>query len=239
MKKKFFIFLILATAAGISRAANPQVTLYISGAVSGNIVLELYADQAPFTTQNFINYVQSGFYNGLIFHRVISGFMIQGGGFDANLTPKTTGPAIINESSNGLSNLRGSIAMARTSDPHSATSQFFINHANNSFLDYVPVVYDSYDNAYSYYGYCVFGQVVSGMNVVDAIAALPTTTKNGMTDVPVNNVIIQNAAITLNAPVCAEKLEGDINGDCKVNLLDFFKMAENWLICNSITPVCN
>ena len=130
--------------------------------------------------------------------------------------------------------------MARTNDPFSATSQFYINQnpANNTGLDYVPVYYP-YGNAASYYGYCVFGHVVSGMNIVDAIAVLPTTAKSGMTDVPVNNVIIQTATITLNAPVCASKLQGDINGDCKVNFKDFLAIAQNWLMCNSITPACN
>jgi len=239
MKKNFVICLIL-TAAGACFAANPRVTLHITGAVTGDIVLELDANKTPVTTANFINYVKNGFYNGLIFHRVINNFMIQAGGYDANFAPRTPGAPIVNESFNGLSNLRGTIAMARTNEPHSATSQFFINQKieNNTSLDYNPVVYDDYGNAYSYYGYCVFGQVISGMNIVDAIAVLPTTTKGGMADVPVNNVIIQSATITLNAPVCAQKLTGDFNGDCKVNLLDFKKIAENWLSCNSIT-ICN
>lgn len=239
MKKLIFcILLILPILSGISSAVNPQVTLQISGAVSGNIVLELYADKAPVTTANFINYVRGNFYNGLIFHRVINGFMIQGGGFDTNLVQKATGAAIVNESTNGLSNLRGTIAMARTPDPDSATSQFFINHQNNLFLNYGAIAYDGNNEPYRKIGYCVFGKVLSGMNIVDAIAALPTTIKNGMSDVPVNNVIIQNETVTLNAPVCAEKLIGDIDGDCNIDLKDFAKMAENWLGCNSIT-ICN
>ncbi|MGA2915872.1 MAG: peptidylprolyl isomerase [Sedimentisphaerales bacterium] len=239
VKKIFFVLFILAAVGSVSSAVNPQVTLHITGAVDGNIVLELDVNKAPITTANFINYVQSGFYNGLIFHRVVNNFMIQGGGYDVNLAPKATGPSIINESFNRLSNVRGTIAMARTPEPNSATSQFFINQADNSSnLDYDPVVYDGSNNAYSYYGYCVFGHVVSGMNIVDAIAVLSTTTKNGMANVPVNNVIIQSATITLNAPVCAQKLQGDINGDCKVNFKDFVAIAQNWLMCNSIT-VCN
>jgi cyclophilin family peptidyl-prolyl cis-trans isomerase len=238
MRIKWFIGVILSVIAGISSAANPQVTLHISGAVTGDIVLEIYADKAPVTAANFINYVQGGFYNGLIFHRVVSGFMIQGGGFDTNLVAKTTGPAIISESSNGLSNLRGTIAMARTADPHSATSQFFINHVDNAFLDDVPVFYSG-GNAYKKYGYCVFGRVISGISVVDAIAALPTTTESGVQNVPVNDVIIQSASVTFNAPVCATKLEGDVDGDCNVDMADFFKLAQNWLACNSITSACN
>lgn len=242
MKMQFCIYavLILSAVAGIVSAANPQVTLQITGAVNGTIVLEIYADKAPVTAANFISYVKSGFYNGLIFHRVINNFMIQGGGFDTNVVYKTpTYPQIINESSNGLSNIAGTIAMARTPDPHSASSQFFINQVNNLSLDYASVLYDGSNNAYSKYGYCVFGKVLSGMNVVNAIAVLPTTTKNSMTDVPVNNVIIQSATVTFNAPVCAEKFQGDVNKDCKVNLADYAAMAEDWLDCNSILPTCN
>jgi len=215
---------------------NPEVTLTITGAVSGSIVIELYADEAPITVENFLNYVQAGFYDGLIFHRVIPDFMIQGGGFNTDMVKKTTQPPIINESSNGLSNLRGTIAMARTPDPHSATSQFFINQnpEHNLFLDYAPVVYDGANNAYSKYGYCVFGEVLSGMDVVDAIAALQTTD-----DRPNNDVIIQSATITQNTPFCIEKLPGDIDGDCDVDFADFVKLAQNWLACNSTTAPCN
>ena len=239
MKIKFFVLLILLSITGVSFGANPQVTLQISGAVNGNIVVELYADKAPITTVNFINYVESGFYNGLIFHRVIPNFMIQGGGFDVNLVQKTPGPSIINESSNGLSNIRGTLAMARTPVPNSATSQFFINQANNLSLDYGSIAYDGSSEPYIKVGYCVFGRVISGMNIVDAIAALPTTTEGGMANVPINDVIIQNAAVTLDTPVCIEKLEGDIDGDCDVDFADFANLATNWLACNSITAACN
>jgi peptidyl-prolyl cis-trans isomerase B (cyclophilin B) len=222
---------------------NPEVTLQIIGAVNGSIVIELYANEAPLTVENFLNYVQTGFYDGLIFHRVIPDFMVQGGGFDTNLVKKTPGDSIISESSNGLSNLRGRLAMARTPDPHSATSEFFINHVDNEFLDYDSLVYDGSNTAYSKYGYCVFGEVLSGMDVVDAIAAVSTDTENDgasvpMDDVPINDVIIQSATITLNVPVCAEKLDGDANGDCSVNFADFVKLAQNWLACNSMTSVC-
>jgi cyclophilin family peptidyl-prolyl cis-trans isomerase len=238
MKCKLLILAILSAFAGICSAANPQVTLHITGAVTGNIVLEIYADKAPVTAANFINYVQTGFYNGLIFHRVINNFMIQGGGFDTNLVYKTPGPAIINESSNRLSNLRGTIAMARTSNTDSATAQFFINHQNNTSLNYGALTYDYNYSVVAQVGYCVFGNVISGMSVVDAIAVLPTTTVGTMENVPVNAVIIQSATITLNAPVCATKLEGDIDGDCNVDFADFVKLAQHWLSCNSIT-ICN
>ena len=217
---------------------NPEVTLTITGAVQGQIVIELYADKAPVTVENFLNYVQSGFYEGLIFHRVIPGFMIQSGGFDTNLAYKTPGAPIINESSNRLSHVRGTVAMARTTNADTASSQFFINHANNLFLDYGYVGYSAQ------IGYCVFGEVLSGMDVVDAIAAVTTHSESNtdgqtMNDVPVDDIIIQSAIITQNVPVCAEKLAGDVNGDCSVNFEDFAKMAENWMACNSITTVCH
>jgi cyclophilin family peptidyl-prolyl cis-trans isomerase len=224
VKFKLLILAILSVLVGVSSAANPQVTLHITGAVTGDIVLEIYADKAPITAANFLNYVRTGFYDGLIFHRVISGFMIQGGGYDPNLAKKTPGSEIINESYNGISNLRGTIAMARTPEPHSATSEFFINHADNLFLDYGTVAYDNYDNAYILVGYCVFGKVLSGMDIVDAIAALETT--DG--DVPEEDVII-HAAVTLDPGVCALAGQGDINGDCTVDLLDFMILAQHWL----------
>lgn len=236
MKNCGYFVLILSAVCGMVQGSNPQVTLEISGAASGTIVLELYADKAPVTVANFIQYVQSGHYAGLIFHRVISGFMIQGGGYNTSLVRQSTQPAIINESSNGLSNTAGTIAMARTPYPHSATSEFFINQVDNLFLDYAPVLYDASENAYSKYGYCVFGRVVSGMELVSTIAALPTTTKGSMSNVPVNNVIIQSATITRAAPVCAEKLAGDLNGDCTVDFEDFVVLAQHWMMCNSITP---
>jgi cyclophilin family peptidyl-prolyl cis-trans isomerase len=236
MKYCVHLILLLSFVFGIAKAANPEVTLHVSGAVNGTVVVELYADKAPITVANFMNYVKRGFYNGLVFHRVIPGFMIQGGGYNTNLVKMAINPAIMNESSNGLSNVTGTIAMARTPYPHSATSEFFINQVDNLFLDYVPILYDASDNAYSKYGYCVFGKVLSGMDIVNAIAILPTTTKVNMGNVPVNNVIIQSAIITRNAPVCAVKLAGDINGDCTVDFEDFIVIAQNWLICNSITP---
>jgi cyclophilin family peptidyl-prolyl cis-trans isomerase len=152
----------------------------------GDIVIELDRKAAPVTTANFIEYAGSGFYDGTIFHRVIRGFMIQGGGFTAKMVQKKTRDPIINEAKNGLSNKRGTIAMARSSNPNSATSQFFINHVDNTPLDYVN---DKQP------GYAVFGKVTEGMDVVDAIAAVKTTTRNGMDDVPVEPVVIESATI--------------------------------------------
>ena len=238
MKRYVFVILLLSAHFGVAQAANPQVRLQVSGATTGTIVLEIYADKAPVTAANFINYVKSGFYNGLIFHRVIPGFMVQGGGFTTSLVKKTaTYPAIINESYNGLSNVTGTLAMARTAYAHSASSEFFINVANNTFLDYGSFTYDYYSGQpVAHIGYCVFGKVLSGMTVVNAIAALTTTTENSMQNVPVNDVIIQSATVTLNAPVSAEKLEGDLNGDCAVNLADLAQIAQNWMLNNSILP---
>lgn len=239
---RFSVLSVLFLGAWLS-AANPQVSLQITGGVSGTIVLEIYADKAPVTAANFISYVKNGFYNGLIFHRVIPGFMIQGGGFNTSLVQKTPGAAIINESSNRLSNLRGTIAMARTTAADSATAQFFINHADNPGLDYgyIPIDYNYLPPKQnpSQIGYCVFGKVLSGMTVVDAIAAATTTTESGFTDVPVSDIIIQSATVSLTSPVCAAKLAGDANGDCKVNLADFALFAQNWLKCNSILSTCN
>jgi len=152
----------------------------------GNIVIELNEQAAPVTVRNFLGYVEAGFYDGTIFHRVIPGFMIQGGGFTEQLAKKETRDPIINEAKNGPSNMRGTVAMARTNNPNSATSQFFINHSDNEFLNYID------DNKA---GYAVFGKVTEGMDVVDAIAAVKTTTRNGMEDVPVEPVIIQSATV--------------------------------------------
>lgn len=151
----------------------------------GNIIIELDAEKAPITVANFLKYVNSGFYDGVIFHRVIANFMIQGGGFTKDMQRKPTNPPIKNEADNGLKNLRGTISMARTSIPDSATSQFFINHRDNTNLDYSP------GNP----GYAVFGKVVEGMETVDKIAAVKTGITAGMRDVPVEPVIIESARV--------------------------------------------
>ncbi|MDY6010606.1 MAG: peptidylprolyl isomerase [Duodenibacillus sp.] len=153
----------------------------------GTIVVELAQKQAPITVKNFIAYAEKGFYKGTIFHRVIDGFMVQGGGFTADLTQKKASSPIVNEARGGLSNLRGTIAMARTSDPHSATCQFFINTVDNDFLDA--------RNARDGWGYTVFGRVIKGMDVVDKISAQPTATRYGMRDVPKKTVLIEKVVI--------------------------------------------
>lgn len=154
----------------------------------GDIVIALDAEKAPATVSNFLGYVNSGFYNGTIFHRVIDGFMIQGGGFSEDFERKKTEAPIRNEADNGLKNVRGSIAMARTSDPHSATSQFFINVADNENLDYR-------SSTGRGWGYAVFGRVVEGMSVVDEIRKVRTTLKGPYRDVPVTPIVIKQAVI--------------------------------------------
>jgi peptidyl-prolyl cis-trans isomerase B (cyclophilin B) len=152
----------------------------------GNIKIELDADKAPKTVENFLNYVKSGHYNGTIFHRVIDGFMIQGGGFEPGMKQKPTSEPIENEAKNGLKNEPYTIAMARTSAPHSATAQFFINVKNNNFLDY-----PGQDG----WGYCVFGKVVEGTDVIDKIRTVKTTRSGMHADVPVEDVVIEKAEI--------------------------------------------
>ncbi|WED42496.1 peptidylprolyl isomerase [Legionella cardiaca] len=149
----------------------------------GDIHLKLDEENTPATAQNFLNYVRSGFYNNTIFHRVIDGFMIQGGGLTSDMTQKSTEPAIKNEAKSAKPNKRGTIAMARTMDPHSATSQFFINVADNAFLNFTGEHPQGY-------GYCVFGEVVEGMDVVDAIVKVKTGQRMGHADVPVEEVVI-------------------------------------------------
>jgi cyclophilin family peptidyl-prolyl cis-trans isomerase len=152
----------------------------------GDIVIEVNETAAPVTSANFLKYVQDGFYDGTIFHRVIPGFMIQGGGFTPDMTEKPTRAPIVNEAKNGLKNDRGTIAMARLTNPNSATAQFFINHINNSFLNY---------SGPRNPGYAVFGKVTEGMDVVDEIAKVPTSSKGPYENVPVEPVIIKSAKI--------------------------------------------
>lgn len=154
----------------------------------GDITLELNAEKAPITVANFLQYVENGFYDGIIFHRVINGFMIQGGGFDANMKQKKTLAEIKNEADNGLGNEMYSIAMARTSIPDSASSQFFINVGDNDFLNHTAPTSSGW-------GYCVFGKVIDGMDVVDKIKSVKTTSKAGHQDVPVEPVIIEKATL--------------------------------------------
>jgi len=149
----------------------------------GDIVIELNEEKAPVTVNNFLNYVRDGFFDGTIFHRVIPSFMIQGGGMNDQMMQKSTREAIKNEADNGLPNDRGTIAMARTQDPDSATAQFFINHKDNSFLNYTAPSIQGW-------GYCVFGNVTDGIDVVDAIASVKTTNRGGHSDVPEDNIVI-------------------------------------------------
>ncbi|MBZ9612051.1 peptidylprolyl isomerase [Rheinheimera maricola] len=154
----------------------------------GVIKLNLFADKAPATVENFISYVKDGFYDNTIFHRVINGFMIQGGGFTGEMEQKETKGKIKNEANNKVANKKGTIAMARTNEPHSATCQFFINIADNDFLNFS-------SETGSGWGYCVFGEVVEGMDVVDAIKKVATGNKAGHSDVPVKPVIIEKAEL--------------------------------------------
>lgn len=163
---------------------NPVVLLETT---SGDILVELYPDKAPATVENFLKYVDEGFYNNTLFHRVIAGFMIQGGGLDPKMKEKPTHAPIRNEADNGLKNDRGTIAMARTMEPHSATAQFFINHANNGFLDYTAPTVQGW-------GYCVFGRVTEGMDVVDKIAKVKTKRVGMYDDVPADMVLITSAS---------------------------------------------
>jgi peptidyl-prolyl cis-trans isomerase A (cyclophilin A) len=169
-----------ATPTPAAPPARPVVALETS---LGTIKIALDRDKAPVTVENFLQYVRSGHYDGTIFHRVIPNFMIQGGGFDAQMTQKPTKPPIKNEARNGLKNRRGTVAMARTNDPDSATSQFFVNVKDNTMLDY------GMRNA----GYAVFGEVVEGMDVVDRIVGVPTTTRPPHADVPRVPVVIKSA----------------------------------------------
>ncbi len=164
---------------------TPTVTVVMETS-KGTIELELDRAKAPGTVANFVNYVKKGHYDGVIFHRVIPDFMIQGGGFTADMDQKATDAPIENEAKNGLKNVRGSIAMARTSNPHSASAQFFINLKDNSFLDY-----PGQDG----WGYCVFGKVTTGLDVIDAIAKVQTGSKGGHQNVPTEAVLIKSAKI--------------------------------------------
>jgi peptidyl-prolyl cis-trans isomerase B (cyclophilin B) len=161
--------------------ANSTVVMQTS---LGALKIEVFEDKAPITAQNFLSYVADGFFDNTIFHRVIPGFMIQGGGFEPGMKQKKTKATIKNESSNGLTNQRGTLAMARTSEPNSATAQFFINGKDNTFLDKA--------KAQDGVGYCVFGKVVEGMDVVDKIEAVKTGTRGGHGDVPLADVVIQS-----------------------------------------------
>lgn len=180
---------LFAFAAAAALASVPAFAQTVRLATSaGDIVVELDAAKAPKTVDNFVQYVKAGHYDGTIFHRVISNFMIQGGGFEPGMQQKSTRAPIKNEANNGVANKVGTIAMARTMEPHSASAQFFINVADNSFLNHsAPTVQG--------WGYAVFGEVVEGMDVVNAIKGVATTSRMGHQDVPVEDVIIEKAEI--------------------------------------------
>ncbi len=180
-----FLALALLALSGNALAETPvQLQMQTS---KGSITLELYPDKAPKTVANFLRYVDEGFYNGTIFHRVIDGFMIQGGGFDEQFREKSTHEPIPNEADNGLGNTTGTIAMARTNDPHSATAQFFINVNDNAPLDHQSPTPRGW-------GYAVFGRVIEGMEVVEAIKAVSTGSRGMHRDVPRENVVIEQVS---------------------------------------------
>ncbi|MFH1870322.1 MAG: peptidylprolyl isomerase [Pseudomonadota bacterium] len=180
---RLFLFAFAFLFGIAAHAANPQVELKTS---QGTLTIELYQDKAPKTVENFLQYAKDGFFNGTVFHRVIPGFMIQGGGFTPDLKQKETRAQIQNEAKNGLRNGTGTLAMARTSDPHSASAQFFINLKDNSFLDY-----PGRDG----WGYAVFGKVVQGFDIVQKIATVPTANAGPHQNVPTTPVLIESARL--------------------------------------------
>jgi peptidyl-prolyl cis-trans isomerase A (cyclophilin A) len=186
MLKRFVCVLLLGLglvgSASAAEAKNPTLVIETS---LGNVKVELFQKEAPISVKNFLDYTKSGFYNGTVFHRVIPGFMIQGGGFTPDLHQKETKPPIKNEAANGLKNDRGTLAMARTNVVDSASSQFFINVANNEFLNHR-------EGGPAAFGYAVFGKVIEGMDVVDKIAATQTGMQKGFSDVPATPVVIKN-----------------------------------------------
>ena len=190
MKIKLIVVLgalvtMVTAGASMAAAGNPKVEMETS---KGKIVIELLPEKAPETAKNFLNYVDAKYYDGTIFHRVIPKFMIQGGGFTSDMKQKSAGAPIKNEADNGLKNDRGTIAMARTNDPHSATAQFFINTVNNDFLNHKSKTQQGW-------GYVVFGKVVTGMDVVDAISSAKTVTRGMYRDVPDEIIEIRSTVV--------------------------------------------
>lgn len=182
---KLTLILTLNIFFSLAAIASPTVIMETS---AGEIQLELFEDKAPETVKNFVKYAKEGFYDGTIFHRVMDGFMIQGGGFTPDMKEKSTKAPIKNEAGNKLANETGTIAMARTGDPHSATSQFFINVADNTFLNHTAPTQSGY-------GYAVFGKVTKGMPVVNKIKNVKTTTRHGHANVPVEPVVIKSVKV--------------------------------------------
>tara|TARA_B100001029_G_scaffold176615_2_gene179820 strand:- start:1016 stop:1612 length:597 start_codon:yes stop_codon:yes gene_type:complete len=198
MIKNIFIFVVAFTCITISSSYGystqnnytKEIKLIKLITNKGDITIELFTNEAPETVKNFLNYVDNGSYNGTIFHRVIPNFMIQGGGLLPDMSQINSNVPVVNESNNNISNKQGTIAMARTSDPHSATSQFFINLKDNDFLDKV--------NAPDGYGYCVFGKVTEGLDVVQLIGSVNTGNKSGHQDVPIDTIQIEKVEIIDN-----------------------------------------
>ena len=189
--KNFINSLVLVCTFIFNYGASAEMTNNTSIKIItnvGDIQIELFNDKSPITAGNFIKYIEAGYFSGTIFHRVIKDFMIQGGGFDESMNQKNTFEPIQNEANNGLSNKRGTIAMARTNDPHSASAQFFINLKDNTFLDFSSETVQGW-------GYCVFGQVIEGMNVVDKIAESKTSSYGPHQDVPTEQIIIDQIVI--------------------------------------------
>jgi peptidyl-prolyl cis-trans isomerase B (cyclophilin B) len=186
----FFLSLISQKDQTEYYPEEDQMSLVTISTSAGDIHLELDADNAPITVANFLKLAEDGYYSGTIFHRIIEGFMVQGGGLDENMTPKPTNTdPIQNEANNGLKNDRGSIAMARTMDPHSATGQFFINHKDNDFLNHTTETSQGW-------GYAVFGSVIDGMDVVDQIALSTTSTVGGYADAPLEPTVINSVTVS-------------------------------------------
>ena len=193
MKTLFAVLLLTLTCTAQAATPSPTTekgkqTMVKFTTNMGDFTLQLDADKAPLTVKNFLEYVNSGFYSNTIFHRVIDGFMIQGGGFEAGMKQKTTNAPVANEANNGLKNDNYTVAMARTNDPNSATAQFFVNVTNNGFLNHTSPTPQGW-------GYCVFGKVVSGTEVIDAMRKVATTTKGPHQNVPVADVVILKAEV--------------------------------------------
>ena len=231
------LFLFTALISLAFSARNPHVVLETN---LGNITVELYPEDAPITVDNFLGYINSGFYDYLLFHRIISGFMIQGGGYyyyDGGFYPAPKENPIVNESYNGLLNLRGTIAMARTSEPDSATTEFFINHIDNPFLDR--------ENAEDDYGYCVFGRVVNGMDVVDAIAQVPVTQYYQQAPFPVIyfEALPAESWIGITSAYvlpCGISYCSDLASDSRIAFEDFAVFSSQWLdVCGSDNDFCD
>jgi peptidyl-prolyl cis-trans isomerase B (cyclophilin B) len=191
MRKIIFFMLLLLTSThsfSTEKIMSETQTKVKLTTTLGEIIIQLNTEKAPLSSANFLTYVNEGFYNGTIFHRVIPDFMAQGGGFDTSFNQKAVHAPIKNEANNGLTNTRGTLAMARTNDPNSATAQFFINYKDNTFLNHT-------SQTTSGWGYAVFGEVVEGMDIVDAMAKQPTSNRGGHQDVPKTDIIIEKAEV--------------------------------------------